>query len=695
MAYQSLYRKYRPSTFDDMVGQNHITRTLRNAISADQLAHAYLFVGPRGTGKTTTARILAKALLCEVGAPTPNPDGSCAACQDIAQANHQDVIELDAASRTGVENVREEIISRVHYAPIRGTYKVYIIDEVHMLSTGAFNAMLKTLEEPPDHVIFVMCTTHPQKVPQTIRSRCQQFDFHPISIEDISGRLGYIANAEGITIDQAALPLIAKYADGGMRDAITALEQLISYAGDEIVVDDVEGMLGEVDAQSLATLATFIAQRDPLASLQWIQSQVEVGADLVEITRSLQEYVRDMYIISFVGVGGGLIDRAHAEIEALSQVSVQFMGSDHIARLLDLLDDAMTTMRRSTNPRLVLEMALIRAARPEKDMTLEALAQRIEALEAGGVTAGTVAGVAPQVQNVTTRGQSAVQDLGSPDPDSKERVGASVLSVSGGQPNLSPNESTGSNETGAVVSSDVPQIDAKNAPVSSKPSADAPPKEVSKTKPASDDRRAEQLWRIALNHIRDVHPSRYPLFAGTTASYDQDGTTILISYSPDQGFRMKQAAGRDNLGLLSEALREAAGTDVSVTLTAGEESVHAHAPVVAVDKPLPDTPMHEEPDTKTAQKPDAFASEESQRSELDAAEETADETYEATPVVAATPPNKTSPAPTGYAVDAELEGVLSALGATIVESENAATPAQEPETNFETMTLDMQGDGIG
>ncbi len=250
MAHQSLYRKYRPQTFDAVVGQEHIERTLRNAVADGKVAHAYLFTGPRGTGKTTTARILAKALNCEQG-PGSNPDGTCEQCIEIAEGRHPDVYELDAATRTGVDNVREEIIGRVLFAPTKGRYKVYIIDEVHMLSAAAFNALLKTIEEPPDHVVFVLATTHPHKVPETIQSRCQRFDFHRIGIDDIVGRLRVVCDGEGFDVDDAALALIARHASGGMRDAITTLEQLASFSGGTVTVDDVEGLLGEVDAAQL------------------------------------------------------------------------------------------------------------------------------------------------------------------------------------------------------------------------------------------------------------------------------------------------------------------------------------------------------------------------------------------------------------------------------------------------------------
>ena len=240
---EALYRKYRPQTFEDVVGQTHIERTLKNAIEQDKVGHAYMFCGPRGTGKTTTARLLAKALLCEKG-PTPAPDGTCEQCLAIAEGNHPDVYELDAASRTGVDNVREEIIGRVQYAPTRGRYKVYIIDEVHMLSIAAFNALLKTLEEPPSHVVFIMCTTDPQKVPETIQSRCQRFDFHRLSNEEIIARLGAVCTAEDVQFEGDALDLVAHRAQGGMRDALTMLEQLIAFGDGNVTMEVANDDLG-------------------------------------------------------------------------------------------------------------------------------------------------------------------------------------------------------------------------------------------------------------------------------------------------------------------------------------------------------------------------------------------------------------------------------------------------------------------
>lgn len=388
---ESLYRKYRPLTFDSVVGQQHIVSTLEHAITEGRLSHAYLFCGPRGTGKTTMARILAKVLLCRnaeaaraEGASGCMPDGTCEECELIAEGNHPDVYELDAASHTGVDNVREEIINSVNFAPVRGKYKIYIIDEVHMLTTAAFNALLKTLEEPPAHVIFVLCTTDPQKILETILSRCQRFDFHRIGNEDIEHRLSYVCEQEGFDYDDEALAIVARHAKGGMRDALSTLEQLSVFGNGSVHADDARSLLGEVSDQILGEFSRAIADRDVAELYGLIRAQVEEGNDLLELTRDLVAHVRDVYVACVAGARAELFEGGSEQAEALAAEAAAFgeHPADRLARVLTVLDDAALEMRGASDVRLVLEIACTRLARPEADLTIEALAERVARLEA-------------------------------------------------------------------------------------------------------------------------------------------------------------------------------------------------------------------------------------------------------------------------------------------------------------------------
>lgn len=400
---ESLYRKYRPLTFDSVVGQQHIVSTLEHAITEGRLSHAYLFCGPRGTGKTTMARILAKALLCRnaeaaraEGTSGCMPDGTCEECELIAEGNHPDVYELDAASRTGVDNVREEIINSVNFAPVRGKYKIYIIDEVHMLTTAAFNALLKTLEEPPAHVIFVLCTTDPQKILETILSRCQRFDFHRIGNEDIEHRLAYVCEQEGFDYDDEALAIVARHAKGGMRDALSTLEQLSVFGNGSVHADDARSLLGEVSDQILGEFSRAIADRDVAELYGLIRAQVEEGNDLLELTRDLVAHVRDVYVACVAGARAELFEGGSEQAEALAAEAAAFgeHPADRLARVLTVLDDAALEMRGASDVRLVLEIACMRLARPEADLTIEALAERVARLEARVANAAVPASVA-------------------------------------------------------------------------------------------------------------------------------------------------------------------------------------------------------------------------------------------------------------------------------------------------------------
>ena len=389
---ESLYRKYRPQTFESMVGQKHIVSTLQNALTDGRMAHAYLFTGPRGTGKTTTARLLAKALMCEAGggAATAHPDGTCEQCQEIARGTHPDVYELDAASRTGVDNVRDEIINRVAFAPTQGRYKVYVIDEVHMLTTAAFNALLKTLEEPPAHVVFVLCTTDPQKIPETVLSRCQRLEFHRISDADIAERLEFVCTSEGFKYDSEALALVARHARGGLRDALSTLETLSVHGRGTVRVEDARELLGEVADDTLSGMAELVAARDVAGCFARVDEMSSRGMDIEQYVRDFTRHMRNVYVAAVAGKGA-LREAARPE-EFVAQAG-KFGGADRLAYILDLLSGLEDTLRTSTDQRLDFEVALTRMARPKADLSLEALAARVEALEAelAAVKAGGVA----------------------------------------------------------------------------------------------------------------------------------------------------------------------------------------------------------------------------------------------------------------------------------------------------------------
>src|SRR6266849_3640780 len=297
MAYQVLARKWRPQRFDDVVGQQAVTRTLRNALTSGRLAHAFVFAGPRGVGKTTTARILARALSC-VNGPTPDPCGVCDACVEIAEGRDIDVLEIDAATHTQVENIRDVIITGLSIAPVRNRYKIFIIDEVHQLSSHSFNALLKSIEEPPPHVVFMMATTELEKIPETVLSRSQVYEFRTISSKTIAEQLRRIVDADGIEVDGESLQLIARDADGGMRDAQSKLDQVIAFTGKTIAAEDVATVLGLVGRDVLFDAIQAVADQDAPAAFSVVATSVEMGSDLRLVCRALSRLVRDLLVLS-------------------------------------------------------------------------------------------------------------------------------------------------------------------------------------------------------------------------------------------------------------------------------------------------------------------------------------------------------------------------------------------------------------
>ncbi|HOW98113.1 MAG TPA: DNA polymerase III subunit gamma/tau [Kiritimatiellia bacterium] len=380
MAYEVLARKWRPQQFDDVIGQGHVTQTLKNAIASNRVAHAYLFVGPRGVGKTSTARILAKALNCEKG-PTPEPCGKCAACREIAAGNCLDVIEIDAASNTGVDNVRD-LRENARYAPARGPFKVYIIDEVHMLSVAAFNALLKTLEEPPAHVKFIFATTEPQKVPATILSRCQRFDLRRISARDIVGRLTEIAKAEKVSVDPDALLAIARGAEGGLRDAESALDQLIAFRGKAIKEDDVLAVFGLVARQTLDELMEAVLKGDVATAVRRVGDLDRSGKDLQRLVFELLEQARNIVICQYTGADPAGLEVTEAQAESIRRQAAM-CDAGRVLRVVDILTEVEGRIRYALSRRALLETALIRSGRAAVTVTLDELLAQVNQLKAG------------------------------------------------------------------------------------------------------------------------------------------------------------------------------------------------------------------------------------------------------------------------------------------------------------------------
>ena len=378
--YEVFARKYRPQTFDDLVGQTHVSRTLKNAVAQNRLAHAYLFVGPRGVGKTSTARILAKSLNC-INGPTITPCGICDNCREIAGGNSLDVIEIDGASNNSVEDVRQ-LRENVRYAPAKGRYKIYLIDEVHMLSSAAFNALLKTLEEPPEHVKFIFATTEPQKVLATILSRCQRFDLHRIPANLIAQHLQFIAKKEKITLQPAAAHAIARGAEGGLRDAESMLDQLVAFCGEKITESDVLNVFGFTSEQTVSDLTGRILRGETPEAINLLHEQSEAGKDMMRLMSDLIAYLRDLLV--FKAKPDALNEDVDPDVQKSLTAHAELISTDRLLELIDQFAGAEGRMKWAPNKKLHFEVAIIKAIQSLGQATLDEVIEKLSDLRDGG-----------------------------------------------------------------------------------------------------------------------------------------------------------------------------------------------------------------------------------------------------------------------------------------------------------------------
>ena len=515
MSYQVFARKYRPQTFDDLVGQTHVTRTLKNAVEQNRLAHAYLFVGPRGIGKTSIARILAKALNCIKG-PTITPCGVCDSCKEITAGNSLDVLEIDGASNNGVEQVRE-LRDNVRYAPTKGKYKIYIIDEVHMLTSQAFNALLKTLEEPPEHVKFIFATTEPQKVLPTILSRCQRFDLHRIPANLIAQHLQFIAKKEKVKLDPAAAHAIARGADGGLRDAESMLDQLVAFCGETIAESDVLNVFGFTSEQTIAGFTEKILGGQTSEALALLDEQMAAGKEMMKLMSDLISHLRDLLV--FKVKPEALAEEAAPELQSSLGEEAALIETDRLLELIEQFAEAEGRMKWAPNKKLHFEVAVIKAIQTLGQVTLSEVIENLAALRGGGGT------------SVTSVPKTAARPASKPAPAPAEKKASATI-------NPAP------------------------APVES------PPKGASHL-PATAPVDMAAIWP----KVVQLASTRRPLiktWIDSATLLGVEGRSVLLGFAPDQKTVMESLSRPANRSFLEALFKELTGHDWTVKLSVAE-----------------------------------------------------------------------------------------------------------------------------
>jgi DNA polymerase-3 subunit gamma/tau len=529
----SLYRKYRPARFEDIIGQDHVARTLINAIKHDRVSHAYLFTGPRGTGKTSTAKILAMALNCDAGEgkATPTPDGTCPHCEAIRRGSAMDVVEMDAASNRGIDDIRD-LRDKVHFSPVEGRMKVYIVDEVHMLTPEAFNALLKTLEEPPVHAVFVLATTEPHKVPATILSRCQRFDFRRPSVREVVGVLAGVAAKEGIDVAETSLTVIARAAAGSFRDAIGILDQLATYCGGKITLEETLDILGIVQHDLLFEIVDLVHEEDTQGALLFVERLSQGGTDYAQFMKDLLGHLRDLYVVKHTADMPASIAATEEQLERLHSQATRASTPRTVA-FVDLLGEALRSVRQGSDPRLELELVLI----------------KMTALGAGGVQS-TASGTLPTA--VTATGDKAAPRTA----PTRDKVPAQEPTAPR-QPAPAPEPPA---PAAVAAPTDAPAEETAETPATAPAGATVRP----------DIDHLKRAWPLVLEAVK-TRQAGLSAVLGEGRPDSLSGDELVIKFPAGYSFQANQVARGNNPLVVSEALLEVTGTRLRVTtkLTTG------------------------------------------------------------------------------------------------------------------------------
>ena len=567
----SLYRRHRPRTFADVVGQEHVVRTLRNAVAHGKVHHAYLFVGSRGTGKTSMAKILAACLNCEQG-PTIEPCGVCDSCTSIAAATSLDVLEMDAASNNSVDDIRE-LRESVVFAPLSGRHKVYILDEAHMLSTQAWNAFLKTLEEPPPNTVFVLATTEAAKVLPTVVDRCHRFDFARPAVEQLAAVLRRVADAESIAIGPDAVALLARHATGSFRDALGTLEQLVTYAGNEIATDDVLAVLGVADADLLFAALDAVAAADPRAALLAAARLAQTGRDADGFARDLEAHARDLMIVHTLGeVPPELALTLERDARLLEQAGR--VGMAALTRLLDLLAAALDATRNGSDARTQLELALVKAAAPAVDPSAQALTARIERLEAALAGAAPLRAESPAPPSQPSPSPESPSPPSAPAPDAPAPPSEPPPPS---QPSSQPpagEPAAAANGTAHVVAVAVPE-----AAVADSDGAG----------PALDLDGLRSVWPAVLETLKNSNALCAALLADAQP-VAVEGEQVTVAFAPSAAFLRRKAEDESYRACVAEAVRTVTGSRARIAYVLGEAAaeggLHNAAPAPPSDEEM-------------------------------------------------------------------------------------------------------------